>query len=628
MKAQIIYRHINAIGLVLMSSLLLITLEWLFFLTKPSFLSYYPLNERIFVLLNSYFLLSIILLALYCVIIIFISPLFLIKAPPDSIKNIRFIFIPVLIFSVIVFLILDNNTYILFGFASYTVSNFISRVFYVGILVGLAIYFYRKFNHWFDRLNVNRFAYKKLICSFTFIFIFIMSSMSVILSAKPSNTPRQEVKSDKDTRQLPNIIIFSADGVNSKQMSVYGFQKSTTPFFETIKDELAIFQNHYTNSEKTTGSIGALLTGKLPTHTKVIFRPDAFRGPDRFEHLPAILKNLGYYNIDISVRHYVDAEDLDLNESFNYANDRYIYKRTGVNRWLYIALPGTSKFIESIWDRLSFRFYHLSYLNKWKNPFQIVTQADDLEDHLSDIPRMQTLLDKISKTPPPFFINVHLLGPHGNKFIYEKPIFTRTKSQPKGWMMEHYNNAIYQWDEYAKQIYSALEKQQQLENTLLIFNSDHGLRHSIKNSLPLMIRFPGKAVTGVVNTPSQRIDIAPTILDYLDISQPSWMIGQSLLKADRVHEPIFIAGASFTRKMNNQNWKVSASLEPPYYSLGTLSIIYCGHLATLNLIDESEQTMTTTNLEEAEYPCPRKDFTPKEAEDLLRQHLQENYPKI
>lgn len=75
-----------------------------------------------------------------------------------------------------------------------------------------------------------------------------------------------------------------------------------------------------------------------------------------------------------------------------------------------------------------------------------------------------------------------------------------------------------------------------LENTLIIFTSDHGIGlHRAKQSIysaglhiPLLIRAPGSPSQAKLDCPVSHLDVSPTVLDYLGIDQPDTMSGRSL----------------------------------------------------------------------------------------------------
>jgi len=75
-----------------------------------------------------------------------------------------------------------------------------------------------------------------------------------------------------------------------------------------------------------------------------------------------------------------------------------------------------------------------------------------------------------------------------------------------------------------------------LENTLILFTSDHGIGlHRAKQSIysaglqiPLIVRAPGATHQAKLDCPVSHLDVSPTVLDYLAIEKPESMTGRSL----------------------------------------------------------------------------------------------------
>jgi hypothetical protein len=59
----------------------------------------------------------------------------------------------------------------------------------------------------------------------------------------PGETGRIVV-TDKD---WPNILILSSDGVSAEHMSLYGYERPTTSFMDSVQDEFLIAENHFSN---------------------------------------------------------------------------------------------------------------------------------------------------------------------------------------------------------------------------------------------------------------------------------------------------------------------------------------------------------------------------------------------
>jgi len=82
------------------------------------------------------------------------------------------------------------------------------------------------------------------------------------------------------------------------------------------------------------------------------------------------------------------------------------------------------------------------------------------------------------------------------------------------------------------------------------------------------------------------LDIAPTILDYLDISKPEWMVGDSLLKEISNNRPIFAVGVGNVERDEKGNI-IPDLMEPPFYQFGFVSVINCDSYFRLELSDFS-----------------------------------------
>lgn len=597
-------------------------MEWLFFLSRPSMLSYLTLTENLTLLFNSP--LPLILIALPVVSIMSLLPvIFSIKKGGVRVivGKLPYV-IPAIILSFTAFLMLDNFSYTMFGIASHSASTLASQSYYWMMIALFLIYFMGKLAHENASGGIIHRYIRQL---FQLMLVLLgLSFLSLVVSYHQPLSTEPGVKLPPIKDDLANIIFFAADGVNSDNMSIYGYERVTTPFMDSIAHESMLYKNHWTNSAQTTGAVGSLLSGKHPTRTKVIFRPDTFTGQDMFQHLPGILKELGYYNIDISLRHYIDSEDLKMRNAFDYANHRLLNNNYSfVGSFVLLRWPSSVQFIEDNWQRLYQRLAHLSGYASMLNPHLLVNQGAGVPSHLSDIDRINQLKYQILHAPKPFFANVHLLGPHGSKFDYEKPVFTQTKEQARHWMTDHYDNAIYQWDAYSREIYQLLDDLGELDNTLLIFSSDHGEEHKINKTLPLIIRYPNQEHTGSVTLASQRMDIAPTVLSYLGVTPPPWMDGHSLLSRSKDAYPIFIARTSNKQLINPGKWKVTTNLMPPFYSLGTISMAYCGILYSVDINNIHHPLPSYQRVHAKSASCPAVDLAPGLAYGMIFTHLKD-----
>jgi len=84
--------------------------------------------------------------------------------------------------------------------------------------------------------------------------------------------------------------------------------------------------------------------------------------------------------------------------------------------------------------------------------------------------------------------------------------------------------------EFLRELVNYLKEHGRYENSIFILTSDHGQNYVWNKRLPLIIKFPDKVDIPNLSINAQSIDIPVTILDYLGVSLPDWMEGDSLLQ--------------------------------------------------------------------------------------------------
>lgn len=117
-------------------------------------------------------------------------------------------------------------------------------------------------------------------------------------------------------------------------------------------------------------------------------------------------------------------------------------------------------------------------------------------------------------------------------------------------IMAHYYGSITQIDDNIGRIIDLLKEKGLYDNTLIIYTSDHGdymgYHHMMLKSnymyeplakVPLIIKYPNNKHSGVINNNlSSNIDIAPTILNYVNAKIPYSMKGMDLENQQNARE--------------------------------------------------------------------------------------------
>jgi phosphoglycerol transferase MdoB-like AlkP superfamily enzyme len=581
---------------------------WLFFATKPSFMSQLSYYEKFEVLFATPLLLTILLV----IALIFIA--LLTAAIKTSLFKPVALAVPTLLVTVSAFLIVDNFTYTILGFNVGSIDG-LGRYLYALMTVLFSGVIYRMLHRWVKSPSLDS--------NWRLAFIFIGTLIFISTGTALANyiTDTQSFKSSQvgDGSNFHNVLILSTDGLSANHMSVYGYQRETTPYIKSLQAESLVFDNHFSNAAETTGSVGSLLSGKLPTHTKVVYRPDIFTGVHAYQHLPQLLRKQGYRNAEISIRHYADPYDLNMREAFNMVNGRNENAAqclTIFPKSIQQTFMSETYFLEQTIERIASRLKHAFSFEDIINPFSVVMHTDK-NKNLDALGVLQ-LISFIDDTSQPFFAHIHFVGTHGPKFSSDHQFFSIGQEQDQGWMDNFYDDAILDFDIRVKEIVQHLKNSNRLEETLIIITSDHPSRWRTDQRVPLIIRYPHQLHRGRVTRNVQTIDIAPTILNYLDIEIPDWMDGNPLLSgAKDMFRPIFIS----ERGKQGPRGTVAVS-KAPFYSLGAVSVVIGHKRYRLSLHDG---IMTSQDIEGHTAPTDVRELPSLvDVRNLLIDHLHNN----
>jgi len=606
-------------GIALVVATAWVFLEWLFFVTKPSFMSLYSSWEKLGVLAGAALVISATLL-------LFTLPFaglgwLINRLGGRRVALAIVIFVPVALTSAMAMLVvIDNFTLTVFGYGIRNAAGTaiqLYRLLSIGLLLLSAWWLY---GVWRARRPTT--VQKGLVSAALLI---VIGSVPLLLLTE-SMPDEEPVVAPADIKALPNILILSGDGISARHMSLYGYSRPTTPFLQSVQEEFLVAENHYTNASDTGGSVISMLSGKLPTTTRVIYPPDVLRGRDSFQHLPAMLKALGYYSADISMRHYADPYDLNMRNGFDEANFRQLRASGGalvaslrsvIRR--YPVLSPASLLIDRMSERVSERYGHIWKNKKMQDPLAEVNQPDLRwirdEDRMAEIQRL------VSTAPRPFFINVLTMGTHGERFRPTQRVYSTEDDYENLWSVDGYDDSIMDFDRDVEEVYGLLRELGLLESTIILISSDHGFIHNALDRVPMMLRLPGMALTGRLGGNTQRLDIAPTLLDFLGIRPRDWMEGSSMLRmnpAETARRYVFASGSNSEKSAEGNFWSVR-NPHPPWYSLGKLTLVHCdqGYILQLDTLE-----VTAGPIAGSTAPCEDR-LSPAQARDIMLGQLKE-----
>lgn len=549
------------------AAFLYVLMEWVFFATKPSFMSTLGIGERVRILLLAPLPLAGISVAVCAALGLAAR---LARRTRGALERLG-AGLPGFLLAATAWLLLDNFTYSLFGFGVATSSGF-------GRGVHLATFAALWAAGWkwvLGRVRGGPAGRRpgRLLAAWG---LTLAAGWGILLATAPDRATALSAPTAAGAeagRPLPNVVVLASDGVSAEHLSLYGYERDTTPFLRTFRTESALVcENAFANSLNSGGSIASLLTGKQPTALRMYYPPEILTGRNAYEHLPGILRQLGYWNMDVSARHFADAYDLNMQHAFQEANGRTESGGRGAETAAALLGLNAGYFLGATGERLRERLLHAAGARNADQTYRQVA-GETAGTTLDDEPRLrrleQVIADPVGR---PFFAHVHLMETHGPKFNLERPVFSAGREQKEAFETDFYDDSILELDAAFARIVRALEAADQLDNTILVLSSDHGKGWG-SGRIPLVFWFPDDAHAGRIRANAQNVDVAPTILDYLGLPVPEWMEGTSLLAGEPpATRPIFLAAVN-SELVDTRDWVLDpARLKPPFYSLGTLGM--------------------------------------------------------
>ncbi len=369
----------------------------------------------------------------------------------------------------------------------------------------------------------------------------------------------------------PNIVFILTDQQRYDTIAAMGFDHMITPNLDRLVRRGVAFENMYITSPSCAPSRASLFTGVYP-HTNGVFRNDE---PWNYCWVKDLAEG-GYHTVNVGKMHTMPVEG-----SFGF-HERHVVENKDRDH------PHLPFYLDN-WDKAYFlrgltkpsrvthrrRSDYGDLLGAW------IWEHDEILHPDVFVGQMACWwLDRYTGNEP-FFLHVGFPGPHPpydptqeyldlyNCRDLPGPIAPDTDSQPEALktlrqrhlnddadgivhlknpdpeqsrrQRAHYYANVTMIDRQVKNILEALERRGVLDETVVIFTSDHGdclgdHGHSQKWNMyestvrvPAVISCPGRIPEGRrIADLVAHFDLAPTILEFAGVEVPPWMEATSL----------------------------------------------------------------------------------------------------
>ena len=346
----------------LLISFLYVFMEWIFYVTKPSFMDLLSWGDKTKIFLVTGLviaLLSVLVLIVIALLDLLLSPFF------PSFREYAFRFPAAFLLTCLSLILLDNFTYTNFEFwycrhKDPVAGPVWTRVYWVADL------FYetvgdRKRKTRKPALEHNEPPQRHRFNNYP---------LTLVGLTFKNNNALAQVEQNSGDANKPNIILFGTDGLNAANMSVYGYNRDTTPFITGLAQSSLLSQNNFSNAASSEGSDTATLTGKLPLTTpRFVISPDILQGINEYQHLPGILKSAGYRTVFLGEPNHDDVNAANFQNAFDAVNceDNSVDSFSGL-----VSGYGFDEevyFLSTLKGRIVDRFDHIFFIKDMVNPF-------------------------------------------------------------------------------------------------------------------------------------------------------------------------------------------------------------------------------------------------------------------
>ncbi len=338
----------------------------------------------------------------------------------------------------------------------------------------------------------------------------------------------------------PDVLFIVMDTVRAQSVSAYGYERKTTPNFDALASEGALFTQATASATWSLPAHAALFTGQFPSQNNA--HSETRYLDDRLPTLASTLAEQGWETLCFTANPYI-SDSFGLTRGFQWSD----------KAWITGAGGRSFTFIYRLADNLGFEA-------RDKGGGQVV---ENLRDWMSTRPA----------DDPPAFVFVNFLEAHfpfhqlpdGYRDAYTDLSVREMRAvgqiatgvqfgrqltdeeyqrihQP---IIDMYDGGVLYTDYLLGQVVDLWRQRGTLDQTLVVILGDHGEFTGEHGSfghhdpvyeqalhVPYLLRYPSRIPAGsVVDQPVSTVGTFATMMDLLDLPTPSTVLMESLLPA-------------------------------------------------------------------------------------------------
>lgn len=378
-----------------------------------------------------------------------------------------------------------------------------------------------------------------------------------------------------------NVLIVTVDCLRADHLGCFGYKKDVSPNIDLLAQKGALFTQCYSNAPYTNASLSSFLTGTYPLYQGNVLIKNRIT-------IAEILRKEGW----LTAAYHSNPQ---LSRFSEYKKGFDIFEDL---RYLASATTNLHKKKELTFQKLE--AYARSIGKKFKRPYGVALDVllrikrsipwrrrRPQRPSSSAIELTRKATSWLDKSSSPFFLWLHYMNVHhpyfpprnfferfsDRKYDVSEGLYFSSKAlngyylsrNELNYLLDLYDASINYVDYAVAELISKMKGDKMLEDTILILTADHGEEFydhghfghyghperarpmKLYNEMlhvPLVILAP--EIRGKITQPVSLIDIAPTILDLLNIPKIKEFQGKSLVhffkssKGEESHLPIIV----------------------------------------------------------------------------------------
>ncbi len=348
----------------------------------------------------------------------------------------------------------------------------------------------------------------------------------------------------------PNVLLLTLDTVRADHVSLYGYQRNTTPNLEALAREATVFSHATASGDMTITSHAGILTGTYASWNGARPHQDSSGNGSplsaKYPTLAEILSQDGYSTGAVVANSGFLTREWGFDRGFQYFDSRGAV-RMMPPRKEYLLRYGARQVLHRVLDTAEFdmMFVRAGEINR----------------------EAYRWLDRTQSSSRPFFLFLNYMDAHSpyappSKFdeLYPAEKDLSIPDERYGQLFEElaegrgqisekerthyisqYDGGIAYMDAEIGNLIAGLKQRGLYENTLLIIVSDHGeafgerklVGHGLSVDenqvyVPMIVKYPGSSHSERVEERVGHTDILPTILEVTGATPPQFLQGFSL----------------------------------------------------------------------------------------------------